>query len=210
MHPQATCRDGSRGGQRGRHRERRQATGALTTERSAAGVPSPDPSSGVTFPGNRAPWAHSQPHRDLAAEPALTRPNPDGSGTDAVTSVPLLHQLLRLVASERISALSKASTRLPRNKVWVIPIIRLGLTRLEQRLFGDLDTQARHDGWQVTRLRRGFGRSYRDPRFDLLSTCPDCAGSGSIDGQLCEPCRGTGRVTRARPRTPTPGGTGDA
>jgi hypothetical protein len=117
---------------------------------------------------------------------------------------------LRLVASERISALSKASTRLPRRKVWAIPIIRLALTKLERRLFGDLDEQARHDGWQVTRLHHGFGRRYRDPRFDLLSACPDCAGGGSMDGQPCEPCRGTGRVTRARPRTPTPGGTGHA
>ena len=120
------------------------------------------------------------------------------------------HQLLWLVASERISALSKTSTRLPRNKVWVIPIIRLGLTRLEQRLFGDLDAQARHDGWQVTRLHHGFGRRYRDPRFDLLSSCPGCAGSGSIAGRPCEPCRGTGRVARVRPRTPAPGGTGHA
>ena len=106
--------------------------------------------------------------------------------------------------------MSKASTRLPRRKVWVIPIIRLGLTKLEQCLFGDLDEQARHDGWQVTRTHHGFGRRYRDPRFDLLSTCQHCAGSGSMDGQPCEPCRGSGRVTRARPRTHAPGGTGHA
>lgn len=106
--------------------------------------------------------------------------------------------------------MSKTSTGLPRNKVWVIPIIRLGLTKLERRLFGDLDAQAGHDGWQVTRLYHGFGRRYRDPRFDLLSACPACDGRGSADGQPCEPCRGTGRVTRARPRTPTPGCTGHA
>jgi hypothetical protein len=134
------------------------------------------------------------------------------------TSVPLKHQLSRLVASERISALSKASTRLPRNKVWVIPIIQAALTRLERSLFGDLDAQAAHDGWQVTRLHHGFARRYRDGRFDLLSACPACAGtgtgsgsgSGSTDGQPCEPCRGTGRVTRARPPAPTPGGVGHA
>lgn len=120
------------------------------------------------------------------------------------------HQLSRLVASERISALSKASTRLPRRKVWAIPIIRLGLTKLEQRLFGDLDAQAEHDGWQVTRLRHGLARSYRDPRFDQLRACPACAGRGSMDGQPCGPCRGTGRVTRARPPAPTPGGAGHA
>ena len=106
--------------------------------------------------------------------------------------------------------MSKASTRPPRNKVWVIPIIRLALTRLERHLFGDLDAQAGHDGWQVIRLRHGFGRRYRDHRFDLLSACPACAGSGSADGQPCELCRGTGRVTRARPPAPTPGGVGHA
>jgi hypothetical protein len=106
--------------------------------------------------------------------------------------------------------LSKASTRLPRRKVWVIPIIRVALTRLERRLFGDLDAQAKHDGWQVTRLRHGLARRYRDPRFDLLSACPACAGSGSTGGQPCEPCRGTGRVARARPPAPTPGGAGRA
>lgn len=102
----------------------------------------------------------------------------------------------------------KANTRLPRNKVWAIPIIRLSLTRLERRLFADLDAQAQHDGWQVTWLYHGFGRRYRDPRFDLLSACPACAGRGSTDGQPCEPCRGAGRITRARPRTPVPGGAG--
>ena len=106
--------------------------------------------------------------------------------------------------------MSKASTRLSRNKVRAIPIIRLALTRLERHLFGDLDAQAQHDGWQVTRLRHGLARRYRDPRFDLLSACPACAGSGSADGQRCAPCRGTGRVTRARPCTPLPGGTGHA
>lgn len=106
--------------------------------------------------------------------------------------------------------MSKASTRFPRNKVWAIPIIRLTLTWLEQRLFDELDRQARHDGWQVIRLYHGFGRRYRDPRFDLLSVCSTCAGSGHADGQPCDPCRGTGRVTRARPCARTPGGAGHA
>ena len=140
----------------------------------------------------------------------LTRPNLIRSGTDAVTSGPLLAPTLLALASERISALSKASTRFPRYKVWVIPIIRLGLTKLEQRLFADLDTQAEHDGWQVMRLCRGFGRRYRDPRFDLLSACPACAGNGSTHGQPCAPCQSTGRVTRARPCARTPGGAGHA
>ncbi len=106
--------------------------------------------------------------------------------------------------------MSKASTRLPGHKVWAIPIIRLGLTKLEQRLFAGLDRQARHHGWQVTRLYRGFGRRYRDPRFDLLSECPACAGRGSTDRGPCEPCRSTGRVTRVRPYARPLGGAGHA
>jgi hypothetical protein len=170
----------------------------------------PRPQPWCHVPGFAPIKAHFTRTETWPAEASLTRLNPNRSGTDAVTSVPLLHQLSRLVASERISALSKTSTRLARNKVWVIPIIRLGLTRLEQRLFADLDAQAQHDGWQITRLRGGLARRYRDPRFSLLSACPDCAGGGSTDGQSCEPCRGTGRVTRARPCSPAPGGIGHA
>jgi hypothetical protein len=37
------------------------------------------------------------------------------------------------------------------------------------RLFRANDTEARWRGWQITRVRGGLGRVYRDPRFDTLS-----------------------------------------
>jgi hypothetical protein len=41
--------------------------------------------------------------------------------------------------------------------------------RAGSRLFAINDTEAGWRGWEVTELRGGLGRSYRDPRFDLLS-----------------------------------------
>ena len=173
MHPQATRRWRAERWPRGRHIEIVARPRGPGRRRGALLKFLPQTPVLVPRPRIRANDGAPHSHRGLAAGPR--RPGrTNRSGTDAVTSVPLLHQLSRLVASERISALSKASTRLARRKVWVIPIIRLGLTKLEQCLFGDLDEQARHDGWQVTRLHHGFGRRYRDPRFDLLSVCPDC------------------------------------
>jgi hypothetical protein len=107
--------------------------------------------------------------------------------------------------------LSKASTGIPRYKVWVIPITRLSLTNLVGRLFAGSDARARQYGWQVTQVQRGFGRRYRDPRFDHFIRCSSCAGTGwtgpgwagpgVTSGTPCKACRGTGRLTRAAPET---------
>jgi hypothetical protein len=40
--------------------------------------------------------------------------------------------------------------------------------RLGARLFAMNDTEAGWRGWEITELRCGLARSYRDPRFDLL------------------------------------------
>ncbi len=58
------------------------------------------------------------------------------------------------------------------------------------------DARARERGWDVTVTgRHGLGRSYRDPRFDLLRSCPQCPGTGrSTGGGECGRCRGTGRI----------------
>ncbi|MGD0705875.1 MAG: hypothetical protein ABSA02_39085 [Trebonia sp.] len=40
--------------------------------------------------------------------------------------------------------------------------------RAGARLFAMNDTEAGWRGWKVTELYGGLGRSYRDPRFDLL------------------------------------------
>jgi hypothetical protein len=95
--------------------------------------------------------------------------------------------------------LSKVSTRIPRNKVWAIPIIRLALTEIGRYLFTGCDRRAQQRGWQISAVHGGFGRRYRDPRFDRLIRCPSCAGMGSVGlkGQTpCRPCGGTGRLTR--------------
>jgi hypothetical protein len=66
--------------------------------------------------------------------------------------------------------------------------------KLGRRLFAASDAQARANGWQVTPIRGGLGRRYRDPRFDSLAQCPDCAGTGGQAEAPCLPCSGSGRV----------------
>jgi hypothetical protein len=65
---------------------------------------------------------------------------------------------------------------------------------LGRRLFAARDAQAHANGWQVTPIRGGLGRRYRDPRFDSLARCPDCAGTGGPAEAPCQPCSGSGRV----------------
>ena len=62
---------------------------------------------------------------------------------------------------------------MPRNKVWVIPIIWLALTQAAQRLLARPDARARQHGWEVTVIQHGWGRRYRDPRFAALSRTRD-------------------------------------
>lgn len=74
--------------------------------------------------------------------------------------------------------------------------VRSGLTALTQQLFADTDTTARQRGWQVTATHRGFGRRYRDRRFDTLRSCAECSGRGFVSpGAPCPGCGGTGRLT---------------
>lgn len=60
---------------------------------------------------------------------------------------------------------------------------------LEQRIFRETDLDAIARGWQVRR-GRPFTRTYRDPRWDSISVCPTCQGSGSIGSTLCPRCDG--------------------
>ena len=71
--------------------------------------------------------------------------------------------------------------------------------RIWGRLFAAGDARARGRGWQVTVHRGGLARHYRDPRFDLLTTCPQCRGAGvDADDRPCRRCPGTGRLTLDR------------
>ncbi len=65
---------------------------------------------------------------------------------------------------------------------------------LEDRIFATDDARARARGWQVTRSPSGFGRQYRDPRWDLVAACADCAGRGETSASGCATCSGRGTV----------------
>lgn len=69
------------------------------------------------------------------------------------------------------------------------------LSAITQQVFAVPDTHARRHGWQVTVTRGGFGRRYRDPRFDYLAPCAACNGRGcNPHGTTCSACHGTGRI----------------
>lgn len=82
-------------------------------------------------------------------------------------------------------------------KLWNLPLTwaKARLLALTQRLFAAGDTAARQHGWQVNSMHGGFGRSYRDPRFDAMTSCGDCRGrSITTPGSPCQTCGGTGRI----------------
>lgn len=57
---------------------------------------------------------------------------------------------------------------------WLRPLI----IRWENWLFAAEDAAARRRGWQVSRPPHEFGRSYRYPRWDVISECNSCSGNG--------------------------------
>ena len=88
----------------------------------------------------------------------------------------------------------KARTRLVR---W----LRKRAETAGQLLFACDDLRAVNHGWQIIIRCGGLGRQYRDPRFDTLRSCPDCASSGTAGGEPCGECAATGRITIPTPRT---------
>jgi hypothetical protein len=70
-----------------------------------------------------------------------------------------------------------------------------GPRRAADRLFAMNDAEACWRGWQIVKLHGGFGRRYRDPLFDTLTTCAQCAGQGhGIEEVPCLCCFGSGRL----------------
>ena len=67
--------------------------------------------------------------------------------------------------------------------------------RAGESLFMSCDEEAFWRGWEITQLRRGLGRSYRDPRFDTRRRAHhlDTLGGES----LCRPGARSGQTTRA-------------
>jgi hypothetical protein len=73
--------------------------------------------------------------------------------------------------------------------------LRACAARLGAQVFAADDAAARRLGWQVTAVRGGLGRRYRDPRFDGLVACSRCGGRGGRSrGAPCAACAGTGRI----------------
>ena len=75
--------------------------------------------------------------------------------------------------------------------------------RMAGRLFAINDDESYWRGWQIIKVHRGFGRRYRDPKFDTLLTCGMCKGTGLGAIELarlslpCGVCLGTGRLATA-------------
>jgi hypothetical protein len=78
-------------------------------------------------------------------------------------------------------------------------LVRWLLNRLEaagNRLFAADDQRAAARGWHIIPGSHGLSRRYRDPRFDMLISCPRCSGNGAVSGWPCPACRATGRQIR--------------
>jgi hypothetical protein len=67
------------------------------------------------------------------------------------------------------------------------------LNAVEHRVFRDLDINATAKGWRVGRPGP-FRRSYRDPRWNLVSVCAECRGAGTVGARECRACDGDGRI----------------
>src|SRR6202167_5796877 len=58
------------------------------------------------------------------------------------------------------------------------------------------DARASQYGWQITTRHAGLTRTYRDPGFHRLRSCPACRGTGTgPDDRACDRCAGTARLT---------------
>jgi hypothetical protein len=103
--------------------------------------------------------------------------------------------------SERNSVLIKPTSPTSENKV-PNRLVRWLLNRLGEpgnRLFAADDATAREHGWQIIPRHLGLSRQYRDPRFDMFTSCHWCHGSGGDEISPCAVCRGSGRVARPSP-----------
>ena len=73
--------------------------------------------------------------------------------------------------------------------------LKTRLSTIAQQVFAVPDADARRHSWQITITHGGFGRRYRDPRFDYLAPCTACSGrGGNPRGITCPACGGTGRI----------------
>jgi hypothetical protein len=80
--------------------------------------------------------------------------------------------------------------RFPRRSWWT----RL-LDRIDTRVSGPIDDDARRRGWTMTVRPGTRTHVYRDPRWDRRHACEECAGTGCEGVRPCGWCDGTGVVT---------------
>jgi hypothetical protein len=71
--------------------------------------------------------------------------------------------------------------------------VRACVDAFTRALFDTSDATAQRHGWQITPIHHGFGRLYRDPRFDTIALCPTCHGH-QADETKCLRCLGSGRI----------------
>lgn len=69
------------------------------------------------------------------------------------------------------------------------------LDRIDERVSGPIDEDARRRGWTVTVKPGTRTHVYRDPRWDRRHRCDGCAGTGCDGARPCDRCDGTGVVT---------------
>ncbi|MCA1604117.1 MAG: hypothetical protein LC775_01205 [Acidobacteria bacterium] len=80
--------------------------------------------------------------------------------------------------------------------------LRRWLTWWEDWLFAAEDAAARHRGWEISRPQSGFGRIYRDPRWNFITECEQCGGEGGSAIESCQSCGGRGTVQYSPTDTP--------
>lgn len=82
---------------------------------------------------------------------------------------------------------------------WLAQLVR----RWDDRIFAAEDAAARARGWQISRPPSGFGRVYRDPRWDLISACDVCDGEGGTAVEPCLSCEGHGTIRQNQITSPS-------
>lgn len=74
------------------------------------------------------------------------------------------------------------------------------------KIFQKDDQFAADQGWQIVSRHGGLSRTYRDPRFNSLASCPVCDGLGNVpDSSICTRCGRSGRITLDETNTIPPG-----
>jgi hypothetical protein len=166
--------------------------------------PSEQPKEGTTEQPLLAPPRSAPPGCQLASRTEAQLPTVTSkfaattqSWADVATSAQRYHTDPRASHDHRdVVDMPHRSTHTDHRKIYNFLLKLKGpLAAITQRLFAVSDANAHRHGWQVTITRGGFGRTYRDPRFDYLAECTTCNGRGrKARDTTCPPCDGTGRI----------------